>query len=79
MQAVAGSSGRCDTTLFGPSRPGRDDAARPTRAWLRNFSAAMRNQVRLADITYIGTDQGWLYLAAIMDLYSRRIVGWAVR
>ncbi|MGY4363949.1 transposase InsO family protein [Bradyrhizobium sp. LB1.3] len=44
----------------------------------RNFSAAMRNQVWLADITYIWTGQGWLYLAAIMDLYSRRIVGWAM-
>jgi transposase InsO family protein len=32
----------------------------------------------VADITYIATAQGWLYLAAVMDLYSRRIVGWAV-
>jgi transposase InsO family protein len=34
------------------------------------------NRVWVADITYIGTAQGWLYLAAVMDLYSRRIVGW---
>jgi transposase InsO family protein len=34
------------------------------------------NQVWVADITYIWTQEGWLYLAAIMDLYSRRIVGW---
>jgi putative transposase len=33
---------------------------------------------RTADITYIETDQGWLYLATVMDLYSRRIVGWAM-
>jgi len=45
----------------------------------RNFTAAAPNQVWLADITYIETDQGWLYLAAVMDLYSRRIVGWAMR
>jgi len=32
----------------------------------------------LADITYIRTDQGWLYLAAVMDLYSRKIVGYAM-
>jgi transposase InsO family protein len=37
-----------------------------------------RNQVWVADITYIHTRQGWLYLAAILDLYSRRIVGWAM-
>jgi putative transposase len=34
------------------------------------------NQVWVADITYIWTQEGWLYLAAVMDLYSRRIVGW---
>ena len=44
----------------------------------RNFSAAAPNQVWLTDITYVETDQGWLYLAAVMDLYSRRIVGWAM-
>jgi transposase InsO family protein len=32
----------------------------------------------VADITYIETQEGWLYLAAILDLYSRRIVGWAM-
>ena len=44
----------------------------------RNFTAAAPNQVWLADITYIETDQGWLYLASVMDLYSRKIVGWAM-
>ena len=44
----------------------------------RSFSTTAPNQVWLADITYIETDQGWLYLAAVMDLYSRRIVGWAM-
>ena len=44
----------------------------------RNFTAAAPNQVWLADITYIRTDQGWLYLAAVMDLYSRKIVGYAM-
>ena len=36
------------------------------------------NQTWVADITYIQTRQGWLYLAAVLDLYSRRIVGWAM-
>jgi putative transposase len=44
----------------------------------RNFTAAAPNRIWLADITYIETDQGWLYLAAVMDLYSRKVVGWAM-
>jgi transposase InsO family protein len=42
------------------------------------FHAERPNQVWLADITYIATDEGWLYLAAVMDLFSRLIVGWAM-
>jgi putative transposase len=45
----------------------------------RDFTAAAPNRVWLADITYISTDEGWLYLAAVMDLFSRKIVGWAMR
>jgi putative transposase len=45
----------------------------------RDFTAATPNRVWLADITYIPTAEGWLYLAAIMDLCSRKIVGWAMR
>jgi transposase InsO family protein len=44
----------------------------------QNFSTDAPNQRWAADITYISTDQGWLYLAVIMDLYSRRIVGWSM-
>lgn len=44
----------------------------------RNFSAQRPNQIWLADITYIPTQEGWLYLAAVLDMYSRRIVGWAM-
>src|ERR1700689_2452189 len=43
-----------------------------------NFIAAAPNRIWLADITYVETDQGWLYLATVMDLYSRKIVGWAM-
>ncbi len=45
----------------------------------RDFTAAAPNRLWLADITCIPTAEGWLYLAAIMDLFSRKIVGWAMR
>jgi putative transposase len=44
----------------------------------RNFQADAPNQKWVADITYIRTFEGWLYLAAVMDLYSRKIIGWAM-
>ena len=44
----------------------------------RNFSASGPNQKWAGDITYIWTREGWLYLAVIIDLYSRRVIGWAV-
>ena len=44
----------------------------------RQFKQAMPNQVWVADITYIRTRSGWLYLAAVLDLHSRKIVGWAM-
>jgi transposase InsO family protein len=44
----------------------------------RSFSIAEVNKVWTADLTYIWTAEGWLYLAVVMDLCSRRIVGWAM-
>jgi len=44
----------------------------------RNFTADQRNQKWAGDITYIWTREGWLYLAVILDLHSRRVIGWAV-
>ena len=44
----------------------------------QNFTAERPNQVWVGDITFIGTDEGWLYLAVVMDLYSRRVVGWSM-
>lgn len=44
----------------------------------QNFTAKTPNRRWASDITYIPTRQGWLYLAVIMDLYSRRIVGWSM-
>jgi putative transposase len=44
----------------------------------RQFNPSGANEVWVADITYIPTDEGFLYLAAVEDLYSRRIVGWSM-
>lgn len=47
--------------------------------WLnRDFQAKAPNQKWLGDITFIPTQEGWLYLAAILDLFSRKVVGWAM-
>ncbi len=43
----------------------------------RQFDVARPNEAWVSDITYIRTRQGWLYLAVVMDLFSRKIVGWA--
>ena len=45
----------------------------------QNFAAERPNQVWLADITYVPTAEGWLYLAVVLDLFTRKIVGWAMR
>lgn len=44
----------------------------------RQFEPAAANQAWVADITYIRTRTGWLYLAAVLDLFSRKVVGWAM-
>jgi putative transposase len=44
----------------------------------QDFGASAANQFWVSDITYIPTDEGWLYLASTMDLFSRKIVGWSM-
>ena len=44
----------------------------------RNFHAEKPSQKWVVDISYIWTQEGWLYLAVVLDLYSRRVIGWAV-
>lgn len=47
--------------------------------WLDgDFAANVPNRKWVGDITYVWTQEGWLYLAVILDLHSRRVVGWAV-
>jgi transposase InsO family protein len=56
---------------------GHDFPVAPNRLG-RHFQAPQRDQVWVADITYIPTDEGWLYLATELDLFSHRIVGWSL-
>ncbi len=58
----------------GPADPPEMMAANDLQ---RNFTATRPNHKWVGDITYIATREGWLYLAVLLDLYSRRIVGWA--
>jgi putative transposase len=60
------------TTTSRPSLPVADNVLG------RNFSVAHPDLVWTSDITYVWTDEGWLYLAVFIDLYSRLVVGWAV-
>jgi putative transposase len=56
-----------------------DPAATPARNHLNQcFRVSAPNVVWAADITALPTSEGWLYLAVVMDLYSRRVIGWAV-
>ena len=45
----------------------------------RDFAAAAANRKWASDITYVKTGQGWLYLAVVLDLFSRRVVGWSMQ
>ena len=45
----------------------------------RNFTVATPNQAWTSDITYIPTNEGWLFLAVVIDLFSRRVVGWSMQ
>ena len=44
----------------------------------QNFTASSENKIWTGDITYLWTNEGWVYLAVVMDVYSRKIVGWSI-
>jgi putative transposase len=56
----------------------RSGLARAENLLDQDFSAETANERWASDITYIWAGQGWLYLAVVMDLYSRRIIGWSM-
>jgi putative transposase len=63
---------RLKTTCVNPADPVAPNLV------AQHFEASAPNQLWLGDMTYIPTSQGWLYLAAVLDMHSRRIVGWAL-
>lgn len=63
-------------------RPGtrfNDERGKAPNLLNREFTVPNANQVWVADITYLRTAEGFVYLAVVLDLYSRRVVGWAMR
>jgi hypothetical protein len=63
----------------GPMTTRRDPEARPTPDLVdRDFTAERANQLWVADITYVPTAAGFLYLAVVLDVWSRKIVGWSM-
>jgi putative transposase len=73
IQGTGKGQRRVRTTI-----PDQRAAAAPDHVG-RDFTATGPDQKWVADITYIPTHQGWLFLAAVSDCYSRRIVGWSMR
>ena len=62
-----------------PSSYGGSPAVIAQNKLEQNFAVAKPDQVWVTDITYIKTHEGWLYLCVVLDLYSRRIVGWSMQ
>jgi transposase InsO family protein len=56
----------------------RQIATMPSNILDRQFEAARPNQNWIADFTYIWTAEGWLYVSAVIDLFSRQVVGWSM-
>src|SRR3954465_2746076 len=73
LEGISRRGKRCRTTIPDPAAAPAPDLV------ARRFTAARPNELWLADITYLPTREGWLFLAVVLDVYSRRIVGWSMR
>lgn len=62
-----------------PGRYGGKPAVVPDNTLSRQFEVAAPDRVWVTDITYIKTHEGWLYLSVVIDLFSRRVVGWSAQ
>lgn len=73
IEGVSRRGKRRRTTVPDPRTPPAPDLVK------RRFQADRPNRLWLADITYIATYEGWLFLAAVVDMFSRKVVGWSMR
>jgi putative transposase len=77
LMAVQGLCGRRPTRWCRTTDSDHTDPVAPN-VLARQFAVAAPNRVWATDITYVWTGEGWLYLAVVLDLFARRVVGWAV-
>ena len=75
---LVGTTRGCAKRPKGEKKPAAPQANAAPDLVRRDFSADGPNRAWFADITYVRTHQGWLYLAVVMDIWSRRIVGWSM-
>ena len=76
--APAGLAGAAAAAASAEGRRRSPDRDRAANILDRQFAAERPNQKWVADFTYIWTAEGWLYVAAVIDLFSRRVVGWSM-
>lgn len=76
LMSLAGLRGK----VKGDKKPKRSPSSTPAANLLKPHGAVTKpDQVWVSDITYLRTGEGWLYLAVVIDVYSRRVVGWAMQ
>ena len=73
LRGADGKRGGVRTTVRDPKRPSAPDLVD------RDFARAEPNRLWVCDLKYVQTGQGFLFLAAVQDVYSRRIIGWSMR
>jgi putative transposase len=78
LMRTAGLAGRCPKRFRRTTIRSSAPAAEPPDLVRRDFRPTGPNAVWISDITYVRTWEGWLYLAVILDAFSRRVVGWAL-
>jgi putative transposase len=78
LMRAAGVAGRCPKRFKRTTIPAVAPAAQPPDLVRRDFNPSGPDHVWVADITYVRTWEGWLYLAVILDAFSRRVVGWSL-